>query len=86
VGKNTVNHQLINLQPEKKSMQNPNGQYVTVQGTSKNIKIAQLVGSVSMILGVVTCSSHQPEAAAYLLLFGFFISVGAKVAKWWYHD
>jgi len=65
---------------------NTNGQYVTIQGTSKTIKIVQLLGVTALLLAPVMCSADRPEASAFLWISGFITYVAARVAKWWQHD
>jgi len=63
-------------------------QIVTVQKTSKGIKLASALGGLLFVFGIIgVIGSKEPNAvAALMVFFGAATWVVAKVKKWWSHD
>lgn len=46
-------------------------------------RIAQLVGAVFMVLGIVNCSQHgNPQAMAWNFILGGVLIIGARIFEW----
>lgn len=55
----------------------------TIEQTSKQYKMGQLVGIGMILASVVACSQHEPYASAWLLVLGFVVYVAARMGAWW---
>lgn len=59
---------------------------VTTQQTSKQFKVAQLIGVLMVVAGVISCSANQggDQATSSLLFFlGLIIFLAGRIGAWW---
>lgn len=55
----------------------------TVEQTSKQYKMWQLVGVGMMLGSAVACSQGSADGSALLLLLGLIVYVAARMGAWW---
>ena len=55
----------------------------TVEQTSKQYKMMQLVGVGMMLGSAVACSQGSADGSALLLLLGLIVYVAARMGAWW---
>jgi hypothetical protein len=63
----------------------PEAPVVTTQQTSKKYKLGQIIGSVLVLGGVVSCSSNDMGASAVFFVVGGAVYFGSVFGAWWDH-
>lgn len=61
---------------------------VTIQRTSKNIKGWFIAGWVLVLLGLSVFGKGTEDGKTFgaaIMVIGFFVIIGAKLARWWNH-
>jgi hypothetical protein len=58
---------------------------VTTQQTAKKYKLGQVIGSVLVLGGVVSCSSQDMGSSAVFFLVGGVVYFGSVFGAWWDH-
>jgi hypothetical protein len=59
-------------------------QVYTIQQTSKDIKLAQLLGFL-LFFGGLFMFLVEPLIACMMVIVGLAVSIGASICKWWCH-
>jgi hypothetical protein len=84
----------VDLTPEERrriyeeERQKESHRAVTIQRTSKNIKVWFIVGWALVILGLALFGKNSADSRTFgggVIGIGIMILIGARLARWWNH-